>query len=29
MVEKDSEIFLDVSGDVHHAGTHPHLHVPI
>lgn len=29
MVEKDSEILLDVSCCLHDAGTYLHLHIPV
>lgn len=25
----DAEVFLDVSGGVHHAGAHPHLYISV
>lgn len=29
MVAKDPEVLLDVGGDVHHAGPHTGLHLPV
>lgn len=29
MVAKDPEVLLDVGGDIHHAGPHPGLHLPV